>query len=275
MFRCLLTSITLFLRLLLLLSLAAGCSDDPAPTPCDGVDCDGRGVCRWSADLTAYCDCEPGFILDPEDPLSCIYDPDGNVNNYNNCKPVIYLYPETVTRVRVRFSDPDTMRLTYTYPEYSETGWDVIAQPDGTLTDPVTGRRYYTLFWEGTIAEPEVPAEGFIVAGADTAAFLEELLPTLGLAWDEADEFIIYWLPILGENPYNFITFLTDTYIDAVGLDVTPAPQTVVRIALRYAPLSARPAALPVPQVFNTPARAGFTLVEWGGREVPPPPGLR
>ena len=38
--------------------------------------------------------------------------------------------------------------LTSTYPAYGD-GWTVTARPDGTLTNPATGREYYCLFWEG------------------------------------------------------------------------------------------------------------------------------
>jgi len=107
-----------------------------------------------------------------------------------------------------------------------------------------------------------------VVAGADTAVFLEELLPQLGLDWAEANEFIIYWLPLLGENPYNFIHFLTATYDAAVPLSVTPAPDTVIRFSMRYRRLERVPERMPLPQVLVPPARDGFVLVEWGGRAL-------
>lgn len=61
-------------------------------------------------------------------------------------KPVIYLYPEEKTLVHVELDFNG--EVTSTYPAY-ENGWDVLARPDGTLTDPQTGREYYCLFWEG------------------------------------------------------------------------------------------------------------------------------
>ena len=59
-------------------------------------------------------------------------------------KPVIYLYPTAPTRVNVTLDYAGT--LTSTYPAYPSDGWCVDAQPDGTLTDPATGREYYCLF---------------------------------------------------------------------------------------------------------------------------------
>ena len=62
-------------------------------------------------------------------------------------KPVLYLYPEEETEVTVTLDFDGT--LTSTYPDYGD-GWTVTARPDGTLTDPATGREYYCLFWEGS-----------------------------------------------------------------------------------------------------------------------------
>ena len=45
---------------------------------------------------------------------------------------------------------------------------------------------------------------GFVVEGKDTIKFLEEKLKQLGLTDKEADEFIIYWLPKLENNKYNY-----------------------------------------------------------------------
>ena len=107
-------------------------------------------------------------------------------------KPVLYLYPEEEMEVTVTLDFDGT--LTSTYPAYGD-GWTVTARPDGTLTNPATGREYYCLFWEG-ITEAEYDfSTGFCVAGEDTAAFLEDALDRLGLTEREADEFIIYWLP--------------------------------------------------------------------------------
>ena len=43
--------------------------------------------------------------------------------------------------------------------------------------------------------------EGFCVKGEDTAAFLEDALSKLGLNRKEANEFIVYWLPLMEQNP--------------------------------------------------------------------------
>ena len=77
-------------------------------------------------------------------------------------KPVLYLYPEEEMEVTVTLDFDGT--LTSTYPAYGD-GWTVTARPDGTLTNPATGREYYCLFWEG-ITEAEYDfSTGFCVAG--------------------------------------------------------------------------------------------------------------
>ncbi len=180
-------------------------------------------------------------------------------------KPVLYLYPEEMTRVNVTLDFDGT--LTSTYPAY-EDGWTVDASPDGTLTDPDTGRQYYCLFWEGVTDTAYDFSTGFCVAGADTAAFLEEALAQLGLTDQEAGEFIIYWLPRMEGNPYNLISFQTTAYTDGAALAIDPAPDTLIRVFMAWKGLDG-----PVevePQSLAAPERTGFTAVEWGGAEVQP-----
>ena len=180
-------------------------------------------------------------------------------------KPVIYLYPEEEMRVNVTL-DYDG-RLTSTYPSY-EDGWTVDAAPDGTLTDPDTGRQYYCLFWEGmTDAEYDF-STGFCVAGADTAAFLEGALADLGLTEKEANEFIIYWLPKMEGNAYNLISFQREAYTDSAVLTIDPAPDTLIRVFMAWKGLD-QPVEME-PQSLSAPERTGFTAVEWGGTEIQP-----
>ena len=178
-------------------------------------------------------------------------------------KPVIYLYPENTTDVSVRV-DLDG-ELTCTYPDYRD-GWNVTAYPDGTLIDKLTGKEYYCLYWEGESAAEWDMSRGAVVSGSDTAAFLEEKLAEIGLSARERNEFIIYWLPRMQDNRYNYITFHTDDYSAAVPLEVTPQPDSVLRVFMVYA-------AVPEyfetqPQHFGGFERNGFTLVEWGGGEA-------
>lgn len=178
-------------------------------------------------------------------------------------KPVIYLYPEEETQVSVKLDYQG--RLTATYPDY-KNGWTVIAQPDGTLTDPNTGREFYCLFWEGMSNTEYDLSTGFVVPGKDTAAFLEDALTQLGLTAREADEFIIYWLPQMENNPYNLISFQQEAYTDTAPLDITPTPDSVLRVFMAWKGLNA-PMDI-APQTLEPFERTGFTVVEWGGTEV-------
>ncbi len=183
---------------------------------------------------------------------------------------MIYLYPAETCLVTIRFLDPESPRILHAYPAY-EGQWQVLAHPDGTLEDPATDKLYYGLFWEG-ISFPEVrPQTGFVVAGSDTVAFLEDTLERLGLNWREINEFIIFWLPVLEASPYNFLHFSTQEWVRRVPIGVTPEPDSVLRFSMLYEPLVQPPLPLPAPQEFPAFERSGFTLVEWGGTRMVAP----
>ena len=177
-------------------------------------------------------------------------------------KPVIYLYPETETRVTVKLDLSG--ELTCAYPAY-DGGWVVTAAPDGTLTDE-HGQTYNYLYWEGEVANGFDFSKGFCVAGSDTAAFLEDALDRLGLTRREANEFLVYWLPRMQDNPYNLIAFQQEAYTESAKLTVSPQPDSVLRVFMAWKPL-ARPVDVPA-QILPGFERRGFTLVEWGGAEV-------
>ena len=104
------------------------------------------------------------------------------------------------------------------------------------------------------------------MAGRDTSAFLENALSQLGLTRREANEFIVYWLPQMQENPYNLIAFQSDAYTQAARLAIDPAPDTLLRVFMAWKPLDA---AVDIPaQALAAPERTGFTAVEWGGCQV-------
>lgn len=178
-------------------------------------------------------------------------------------KPVIYLYPEEEREVSVKL-DLDG-KLTCTYPAYN-TGWKVTAAPDGTLTD-AEGQTYNYLYWEGETNAQWDMTKGFCVKGEDTAAFLEEALEKLGLNRREANEFIVYWLPLMEHNLYNIISFQTDTYTDAAQLQIDPAPDTLIRVFMTWQ--GSEDYVNLEPQTLTAPERTGFTVIEWGGTEVP------
>ena len=179
-----------------------------------------------------------------------------------SAKPVIYLYPEQETTVSVSLDYAGT--LTATYPAY-ENGWTVTAEPDSTLYDE-NGDEYSYLFWEGENNTDYDFSTGFCVAGADTADFLREKLAEIGLTPREYNEFIVYWLPKMQDNPYNLISFQSEAYTDAAKLDIDPTPDSVLRVFMAWKPLHR--AQTIEPQTFASFERNGFTVVEWGGCEV-------
>lgn len=176
-------------------------------------------------------------------------------------KPIIYLYPKNEMNINVKLGNSNY--LTTTYPKYNDS-WNVYAYPNGKLIDNNTGRELYGLYWEGINYNGKVTDEGFVVKGNDTLSFLEEKLSILGLTEREADEFIIYWLPKLENNKYNYIRFVSFEEINNyMPLNVEPKPDSVIRVMMEYKPLNEKIEVRK--QTLSTPERNGFVLVEWGG----------
>ncbi len=180
-------------------------------------------------------------------------------------KPVIYLYPEKETDVKVELDYNGT--LLCTYPEYDD-GWYVTASPDGTLRDQMTGKEYSYLFWEGVADVKWDMTCGYVVKGSETAAFLEETLTKMGLSARERNDFITYWLPRMTNNPYNLITFQEELYTESAVLNITPTPDSLLRVFMVYQPLE-KPIEVEEPEI-KPFEREGFTVVEWGGAAMLP-----
>ena len=109
-----------------------------------------------------------------------------------------------------------------------------------------------------------VTGEGFVVKGEDTIKFLEEKLAVLGLNDREIEEFIIFWLPKMENNKYNYIRFATEEEINNnMPIEVNPKPDSVIRVLMTFKSLD-NPIDVKEQQLV-TPSRVGFTLVEWGG----------
>lgn len=178
-------------------------------------------------------------------------------------KPIIYLYPEKEEKVKVKLSKKEN--ITHSYPKYKDE-WNITAKPDGTLLDE-NSKEYYALYYESKYKCSLDQNIGFCVKGEDTIKFLEEKLEKLGLNSKEREEFIIYWLPKMENNPYNYIYFKTGHEVDEImGLDITPKPDTIVRILMCFKPLNKKVDVKE--QEIITPVRRGFTVVEWGGTQL-------
>ena len=180
-------------------------------------------------------------------------------------KPVIYLYPEEETDVHVELELTEA-ELSTTYPKYNN-GWDVTAYPDGTLVNKADGSHHKYLFWDAVNCRTRFDfSKGFCVAGSDTESFLKEKLTYMGLNEQEMNEFIVYWLPLMEHNAYNLISFQSDAYTDTAKLNITPAPDSMLRIFMTY--VSLEDAVDIEPQELSTFERNGFTVVEWGGSKI-------
>ena len=179
-------------------------------------------------------------------------------------KPVIYIYPTENIDVTVKLSKPED--LTTTYPKYNN-GWKVKALPDGTLIDH-NNKKYYALYWESeSNRKNPIKKDGFIVKGKDTASFLEEKLEILGLNYKERNEFIMYWLPKLENNKYNYIRFQTLAEMNKdMELDINPKPDTLIRVRMEY--LGIKDKIDIKEQKLTRVTRKGYTVVEWGGTNI-------
>ena len=178
-------------------------------------------------------------------------------------KPIIYLYPQKETTITVKLGYPEL--LLTSYPKYNNE-WKVLAKPNGDLVDE-SGSTYYGLYWEGKTNIKDNFTDGFVVSREETIAFLEEKLSILGLNEREANEFIIYWLPKLEENEYNFIRFESlDKINEQMPLNITPTPDTLIRVLMEYKSVNSKMEVQE--QELKTPSRKGFTVVEWGGTKL-------
>lgn len=177
-------------------------------------------------------------------------------------KPVIYLYPEETMAVSVNVEPTDGISVSE--PEIGD-GWDVVASPDGKIFNLGDLAVYPYLFWEGFAADFETPEEGFVVEGDGVSDFFDEKLAVLGLNATEIADFKEFWVPRLSGDPYYFITFVPQDEFDGYApLTVSPEPDSVIRVFFDYRGLDEAVAV--EEQVFETPTREGFTVVEWGGR---------
>ncbi len=208
-------------------------------------------------------------------------------------KPVIYLYPSTETPVNVKFLAQ--MQLTTDIPRYVENlGWNVLAKPNGELSDlqteytdcdifdkPHTGSEYAKeacktnnypyLYWSGNRIGAEYPEidKGWIVAKADLNKFLNSKLDEIGLNQTEKSDMLEYWIPYLSDKPgeYFRISFLQTKEMNALApMQITPRPDKVFRIFLDWDNYNSKPDFEIQPQKLETlKNRDGFTVVEWGG----------
>jgi hypothetical protein len=179
-------------------------------------------------------------------------------------KPVIYLYPQERTSVKVSIDIYG--QNSFHYPTY-ENGWEFSALPNGDLE--MNDQMYNYLFWEASAkVEPIDHKSGFIVEKNNIVSFLEKQLSIAGLTSKEQADFITYWAPQLAQHDQSFVHFIFNDDCDEFAkLSITPKPDNLYRIYMLWQPITA---VFDAPeQIIHPMNRAGFTVLEWGGMELP------
>lgn len=174
-------------------------------------------------------------------------------------KPILYIYPNEDMYINVKM-EKDNNIIT-SYPKY-KNGWNVYVNKDGNIY--YNGREYYGLYWDEYNDNNADFSEGFYVNGEGAIKFLEEKLDIIGLTNREADEFIMYWLPILENNEHNLVYFeLTEEREKNNNLIIDPKPDSMLRINMHVKKINniinIKEQEL---EKFN---RIGYTVIEWGG----------
>ena len=179
-------------------------------------------------------------------------------------KPVIYLYLEEPMDISVQIKLTNS-EFTTIYPRFNEKNtWNVHAEPNGDIY--IKDRKYPYLFWEANSYDLLDTNEGFLVSDEEAEKFLEEKLSILGLNDKEKTDFITFWLPVLLKNKLSLCSFQTQKYFDTMELNVTPKPDSMIRIFLAIKKLDA-----PInvkEQKLESVERKGFTVIEWGGTKL-------
>ncbi|MBU3942550.1 hypothetical protein KKA24_01050 [Patescibacteria group bacterium] len=203
-------------------------------------------------------------------------------------KPVVYLYPEKPTEVRVVLEKP--IRFDIDIPTYKNS-WNVLASPDGLLkdlnpqdtncstinteafgseysADACKNNLYPYLYWAGQVNGPYPQANsGWVVAKENLALFIEEKLTIIGLNKKEISDMLEYWVPELTakSSPYYRISFFQTADMNLfIPMSITPKPDTLIRVFLDWSPLAENNIDIE-PQTLIHIERKGFTAVEWGG----------
>ena len=128
-------------------------------------------------------------------------------------KPVIYLYPEKKTEVKVTVG----AKISKSEPEYPKNGWQVTAYPEGKLI--FQGKEYESLFWEG-LGEgvyPDLRNEGTMVRQTEMVEILNKQLKQLGLNEKEARDFMEFWQVRLPKTPWVRLTWFGTREMDRLA----------------------------------------------------------
>lgn len=70
----------------------------------------------------------------------------------------------------------------------------------------------------------------------------------------------------MNKNKYNLISFKEKEYTDLAKLNISPSPDSILRVFMVFKPLDNEIEVQK--QELETFNREGFTVVEWGGTEI-------
>ena len=189
---------------------------------------------------------------------------EGKIKEHVLGKPVIYLYPEETMDISVKLNIKNS-EFTTIYPRFNEENtWNVRAKPNGDIL--INDRKYPYLFWEALSYNSQETNEGFIITEENAEQFLEEKLKILGLNDKEKTDFITFWLPVLLRNKLSLCSFQTKKFFENYELNVTPKPDSMIRIFLTIKKLD-KPINIKE-QKLAPVERKGFTVIEWGGTNL-------
>ncbi len=176
-------------------------------------------------------------------------------------KPAVYLYPEREMIVNVQVDNK--LQNAIFIPDYSGS-WQVKAAPSGEIT--VNDKTYDYLFYEGDKKDFKFSfsTKPDVVRQENIKKYLGEKLASFGLNQKETAQFTEFWEPKMkGKHYYRISFMMTDDLQKQIPLYVWPAPDTLVRILMKFEGLNR------AEEKFNiedfAPERKGFTVVEWGG----------
>ena len=174
-------------------------------------------------------------------------------------KPILYIYPDENMYINIKM-EKDNNIIT-SYPKYNK-GWNVYVDASGNIY--YNNREYYALYWDEYNDNNVDFSEGFYVESDNAIKFLEEKLDIIGLNNREANEFIMYWLPILEENKHSLVYFeLTSERENNNKLIINPKPDSMLRINMHVKKVNNKQNINE--QKLETFNRYGYTVVEWGG----------
>lgn len=193
-------------------------------------------------------------------------------------KPVIYVYPDATKQVNIKLNVQG--QLGFTYPMYNAggpldsaaLGWSFTADPNGTIH--IGEKEYEYLFWDAKVPQKQfnnTVGSGFFVKRDSLVPFFERTLTQMGLNAREQQDFITYWCPLMQKNETSFVHFMfTEEYDSIATINITPKPDHLFRVFMVWRDADElNYGGLVTPQVIPSVTREGFTVIEWGGGEVP------